>query len=104
MSDAAMGLGLITVLWNIFLFILSICLIVAVFNISGATQRSARELARANLRISMITHHLNIREDDFQPPCAQCLKRGKEVKLERVDARTLRCPECRGTRRDPFVG
>lgn len=99
MSDLAVGAGVATVIWNVIVFIISICLVVAVFNISGATQRTARDMAQANARIAAIMRHLGIDEGAYEPPCRICAKRGKIVALQRNPRGVLQCPACGAERK-----
>lgn len=90
---------LLSFVWNLFLFILSVLLIVAVFRTSSATQQSALLLERLTAQIATAMHHMGVQADHRGPSCRNCLStRGKEVHLVRVSPRRLQCPECKATR------
>jgi hypothetical protein len=88
--------------------ILNICLIVAVFQTAGATKKTAQEVTKlrfltesyyntlgVNLTANPNTSEVNLTSN--QPPCKQCLKKGKTVEMVMGSGHWL-CPKCLGTR------
>jgi hypothetical protein len=99
LSELALGTGAAAVIWNAIAFVISICLVVAVFNISGAAQRTARDMAQANARIAAIMQHLGVAEAAYAPPCRVCARRGNIVAVQRNPRGVLQCPACGAERK-----
>lgn len=74
--------------------LLGIAVLLAVFNISSQTLRTANQLVAVNSKLQAALDHLGV---DYQS-CAKCAKGGKKVRLEVTRAGELYCPEC-GTKR-----
>ena len=82
-------------LWSLFLFGVSVALVVAVFQTSAATKKTAAALITTNKLLMM---QMGVTEDALEPPCKTCLKKdGLAVRMVR-EGKQLVCPQCSGRR------
>ena len=106
------SIGAVGMIFSVLYLILAICIIAAIFNISGATQRTAKatqaaehHLKSLSYKMTLALKHVNVEVPDdasaleeMEPPCKQCLKKGAVVQLERK-GNVLKCPACGATRK-----
>lgn len=79
--------------------ILYICVLVAVFQMSGATQAAAQSLATIQQMLAAGLQHQGVDTSSLHPPCRRCARKGKVTQLRRNAEDQLQCPECGAVRK-----